>query len=160
VNSSEVEFAERPALDPELAAGVGAALARMDPWLTLGSSAESLAEGLCKSSPDLVRVLALESDTILGIAGVRCPWLRGAYIEFLAVLPQAQGRGIGAALLERVEGTYRGRVGNLWLCVSGFNDPAQRFYARHGFVPVGTIPDLLKAGEDEILMRKVLAVRG
>lgn len=92
----------------------------------------------------------------LGLATIRYPWLRGAYIELFAVLPAAQGQGVGEALLGRVEASYRGRTGNLWLLVSAFNARAQRFYECHGFAPIGTIADLVVSGEDEILMRKRL----
>jgi len=87
---------------------------------------------------------------------VRYPWLRGAYIELFAVFPQAQGRGVGRAALEFIETHYRGRTDNLWLLVSGFNSGARCFYEKQGFYPVGVIVDLVVAGQDEVLMRKVI----
>jgi ribosomal protein S18 acetylase RimI-like enzyme len=82
--------------------------------------------------------------------------LRGAYIELFAVLPAAQGRGVGRAILEFVESSYRGRAANLWLLVSAFNSGARGFYEKHGFRPIGVIEDLVVVGQDEILMRKVI----
>jgi hypothetical protein len=58
--------------------------------------------------------------------------------------------------MEGIESAYRDRAANLWLLVSAFNGGARRFYARRGFAPIGTIPDLVVVGQDEILMRKVL----
>ena len=50
-----------------------------------------------------------------------------------------QGRGLGHRLIETVIGEARSRQApNLYLCVYETNEMAQRFYARHGFVRVGT----------------------
>lgn len=145
-----------PALESATAAAIGRILAGMDPWATLGYSAETLARGLTRVHPDLTRYLAVRGGETLGLATIRYPWLRGAYIELFAVLPGAQGQGLGDSLLGHVEERYRGGTRNLWLLVSGFNVRARRFYERHGFSPVGSIPDLVVPGFDEILMRKRL----
>jgi len=145
-----------PALDPDAGQTLAESLARMDPWLTLGYSAESLARGLATPDPGLTRHLILRGGETLGLVAVRCPWLRGAYIELFAVLPGSQGQGIGEQVLGRLEQEYRGRTSNLWLLVSGFNAGARRFYERQGFHAIGVIPDLVAQGQDEVLMRKVL----
>lgn len=145
-----------PALAPDQAQTLARTLAGMDPWLTLGYSAESLARGLATPDPGLARHLILRGGETLGLVAVRWPWLRGAYIEIFAVLPGAQGQGVGECALGLIEQEYRGRTGNLWLLVSGFNAGARRFYERHGFRTIGVIPDLVVQGQDEVLMRKVL----
>ena len=49
-----------------------------------------------------------------------------------------QGRGVGAALLERAARVARDRGGaTLWLTVNTGNTGAVRFYERHGFVRTG-----------------------
>lgn len=136
---------------------LGAALAGMDPWLTLGFSAEALARVLSSEHPDLMRYLAVRDGETLGLAVVRHPWLRGAYIELFAVLPGAWGQGVGQRVLCRIETDYRPRAANLWLLVSAFNGRARDFYAFNGFQRVGLIADLIVSGQDEILMRKVLS---
>lgn len=144
-------------LEPGLARTIANRLAGIDPWRTLGYGAESLALGLGASHPDVTRYLAMREGAPQGLVVVRFPWLRGAYIELFAVLPEAQGRGVGRAALEFIESRYRGRTTNLWLLVSGFNSGARRFYEKQGFRPIGVIEGLVVAGEDEILMRKVIA---
>jgi ribosomal protein S18 acetylase RimI-like enzyme len=72
------------------------------------------------------------------------------------VAPGLRSRGVGAALLEHVERTYRGRSRHLFLCVSSFNPHARRFYERHGFEAVGTLKAFLIDDADEILMHKRL----
>ncbi|MFZ1537901.1 MAG: GNAT family N-acetyltransferase [Chromatiaceae bacterium] len=151
-----LEFLAVAALEPGLAAVIGNALAGMDPWKTLGYGAEALAHGLESPHPEVTRYLAMRSGEPQGLVVVRYPWLRGAYIDLFAVLPAAQGRGIGGAALEFLESSYRGRTTNLWLLVSGFNSGARRFYEQHGFRPIGVIEDLVVAGQDEVLLRKVI----
>jgi ribosomal protein S18 acetylase RimI-like enzyme len=151
-----LEFLALAALEPGLAAAIGETLAVMDPWKTLGYGAEALARGLdvTPSGGDpLPRDGRREPQ---GLVVVRYPWLRGAYIELFAVLPGAQGRGVGRAALAFIEARYRERTANLWLLVSGFNAGARRFYEQAGFRPIGVIADLVMAGQDEVLMRKVI----
>jgi diamine N-acetyltransferase len=152
-----LEFIAVPSLPSAEAETLGAALAVIDPWRTLGYAAPALARGLESTHPDLTRFLAVRDGATEGLFSVRQPWLRGAYIEIFAVLPQAQGRGVGRAALAWIESHYQGRTANLWLLVSGFNGRARTFYERHGFQPIGIIPDLVAAGQDEVLMRKRLA---
>ncbi|HYN79355.1 MAG TPA: GNAT family N-acetyltransferase [Lamprocystis sp. (in: g-proteobacteria)] len=149
-------FVAVEALDAGDARTLAAVLAGIDPWLTLGTSAESLARGLQSTHPDVTRYLAVRDGVTQGLVGIRYPWLRGAYIELFAVLPTAQGQGVGRAALAFIEHNFRGRTANLWLLVSGFNARARCFYERNGFRPIGVIADLLAAGEDEVLMRKVI----
>ena len=89
---------------------------------------------------------------------LRHPWLLGPYLPMLAVLPAYQGQRVGDALLRWYESTARaGKVRNIWLCVSGVNVAAQRFYRAHGWQQVCTIDGLVSDGEDELLMRKLIA---
>lgn len=124
-----------------------ALLADIDPWRRLGYSAMALANYLDRPDPSLVRMVMPGR----GLICLRSPWLKGPYIELLAVLPEAQGQGIGRALVDWA--ASRGGA-NLWACVSGFNAPARAFYARMGFVEVAPLPGLVEAGETEILLRR------
>lgn len=150
-------IASFPTLAPALADELGASLAAIDPWLTLGYPAQRLSRELSLPHPDLTRFLATRDGKVEGLAVVRRPWLVGAYIELFAVLPAAQRRGVGRAMLHDLERDYRERTRNLWLLVSTFNTPARRLYESAGFVRIGEIPDLVTPGHDEVLMRKVLS---
>ncbi len=154
--SGQLEIIAIDALGGAEAQSIAATLAAMDPWLTLGYRAQTLAKGLQVQHPDLTRFLAVRNGVTQALVAVRHPWLRGAYIELFAVLPQAQGQGIGRAALAFIEDAYRDRASNLWLLVSGFNPGARCFYERQGFGPIGVIPDLVVPGQDEILMRKII----
>ncbi len=96
---------------------------------------------------------------LAGAVVIVCPWLAGPYLQMLAVLPPFQNLGIGAAILAWYEAEARGHFRNLWLCMSGFNANAQRFYLAHGYERAAIIPELMRAGDDELLMRKRLAYR-
>jgi ribosomal protein S18 acetylase RimI-like enzyme len=136
------------------AAALGASLTSMDPWRTLGYQAAGLAAYLQRPDPALARFVAVVDGAVAGAIAVRFPWLRGPQLELFAVLDAFQRRGLAAAMMTWLENeSFRGAP-NLWTCVSSFNDRARRFYKSRGFAEVATIPDLVRAGFDEILLRK------
>ncbi|WP_220502105.1 GNAT family N-acetyltransferase [Microbispora sp. H10670] len=65
------------------------------------------------------------------IAGFAC--LNGDWLDHLYVTPAAQGRGIGAALIDHVKQAHP-RVLDLYVFQQ--NDGARRLYERHGFTLV------------------------
>jgi len=146
------------AMDEGAAAQLAGRLATMDPWHRLGYPADRLQGYLAEDSPALARYRVDAEGALAGVITVRWPWLHGPYLELLAVLPEAQGRGLGGALLAWLEAEAAASR-NLWVAVSAFNAAARRFYARHGFVEVGVVPGLVRDGFDEILLRKVLQQR-
>ena len=101
--------------------------------------------------PDRVHVLA-------GGMIIRDPWLVGPYLQTIAVLPVFQSSGIGGLMLDWFEARARlARQRNIWLCVSAFNSAAQKFYLAHGWEHIADLPDLIREGDGELLMRKRLA---
>jgi hypothetical protein len=59
----------------------------------------------------------------------------------------AAARGRGSAALLAISRRWSSRAGAELLRVRlDFNDGARRFYARHGYAHVGTLPDLLVRG--------------
>ena len=139
--------------DARWAAGV---MASSDPWLTLGRGFDACLAA-CTSPLDVLEV-AESGGERCGLVLVRPAGVAGApYIVSIAVAPGLRSRGVGAALLEHVERTYRGRSHHLFLCVSSFNPRARQFYERHGFQAVGTLKAFLIEDADEILMYKRLA---
>lgn len=80
--------------------------------------------------------------------------LLGDFIALLAVRSEEAGRGVGRALMEWA--AAKTFVDRRWLFVSADagNQVALRFYRRLGFVAVGRLPDLVRAGRTEILLRK------
>lgn len=131
-------------------------LVMMDPWMTLGYRPEPLSRYLSRNDPALHRFVVRSRDTAAGCICIRHPWLMGPFLEILAVFPDFQRRGLGGALVRWLEEEVRSSCPNIWTTVSSFNSNAAGFYHRMGFVRVGPLKDLIKAGFDEILLRKTL----
>ncbi|SFC04313.1 L-amino acid N-acyltransferase YncA [Nocardioides terrae] len=69
-----------------------------------------------------------QSGELVGFATFTATWLDSLYVH-----PDAQGRGVGTALIELALSL---RPDGLGLWVFETNAPARRFYRRHGFVEV------------------------
>lgn len=145
---------ELRAMTPELAEVLGPAIAAIDPWAALEFPALGITDFLTNDDPAVQRLAVMVGDDIAGAIAVRRPWLRGPYLQLLALLTPYQGCGLGAKLLDWFEKQAIGGDRWLWLCCSTFNTRAYEFYQRHGFEKTAVLPDLIVEGDDEILMRK------
>jgi GNAT superfamily N-acetyltransferase len=151
----DLRAARLVALDPSAAATLAAAIVAMPPWSAMAYPAEAITRFLAASGDGASRYLIEVNGVEAGAVSVRFPWLKGPYLELLAVLPPFQRRGIGAGMLAWFE-QEASRLGarNLWVCASSFNEGGLRFYQRHGFRPMATLPGLVADGYEEILLRK------
>jgi len=70
---------------------------------------------------------AFESDDLVGVIAFHEDW-----VDQLYVLPYAQRRGIGAALLQ----IAKSQATTLSLWTFQRNEDARRFYERHGFIAI------------------------
>lgn len=151
----ELQRARLELLKPGSCARLAAAIAAMEPWSVMNYQAEKLAAFLTSPDGGVCRYLVNIADSEAGVVSVRSPWLKGPYLELLALLPQAQNQGIGSSIIGWFEGAaLEHQARNLWVCASSFNARALRFYERHGFRPATVLPDLVADGYDEILLRK------
>ena len=135
--------------------GVAAKIAAIEPWSAMNYPADRLARFLATPDRGASRYLIEVDGVEAGAMSVRSPWLKGPYLELLALLPPFQRRGLGTTLMgwfEREAVKLGAR--NLWVCASSFNDGALRFYCRHGFEPATTFQGLVADGYDEVLLRK------
>jgi ribosomal protein S18 acetylase RimI-like enzyme len=143
-------------------------ITEMEPWRGLGYQAPSLGRWLGRvarehtvwvargaTEPKRAKALAA-SRGVLGVVVVETPFLLGGFVALLAVRAAVAGQGIGRALLARVERQLFVDGGKRWLYVSADqrNRAALRFYRAMGFTRVGRLPDLIRAGRVEILLRK------
>jgi ribosomal protein S18 acetylase RimI-like enzyme len=131
------------------------AIVAMPPWSVVNCPADAMARFLASSGDGAYRYLVEAGGEAAGAVSVRFPWLKGPYLELLAILPQFQSRGLGASILAwfEQEAVLAG-ARNLFVCASAFNARALRFYERHGFRQAATLPGLVADGYDEILLRK------
>lgn len=141
-----LEAGDAKALAPELAG--------MDPWATLGHGQRALATWMTREDPGLRRYAIRCGSQTAGIVGVRYPWLKGPYLELVAVLPAYQSTGIGSSALRWFDSEARKLGKNSWLLVSAFNEGARRFYERYGWSEAAVLPGLAAEEHAEVLMRK------
>lgn len=144
-------------LDAADHAALARSLAVMEPWAGLGYGIDALERYLARPDPALTRfAISRGDDPLAGLLAVRHPWLRGPYIEMLAVLPAHQGHGLGRAVMDWCQGQAARIADNLWVCVSDFNAPARAFYASMGFDQAASLDGLVAPGSAELLLRKRL----
>lgn len=128
-------------------------LAMMDPWLSLGFSADGLQNYLCREDPALRRYGIFLDDAPIGVLCIRYPWLRGPYIELLGVEANHQGKGIAKQVLAWIEQQTLPYAKNVWIAASSFNSRALSAYERYGFQRIGSLDNLVAEGKSEVLMR-------
>ena len=99
-----------------------------------------------------------------GVRGYVCfgptPLTDGTYdLYWVAVDPEAQGRGYGQRLLAFAELEVRRRLGRLLLIETASHDAyaaTVRFYQRAGYDLVSRIPNFYKMGDDKLTFAKIL----
>jgi diamine N-acetyltransferase len=142
-------------LEPSSCASLAAAIVAIEPWSVMHYPADALAAFLASADGGASRYVVDVASSEAGVVSVRHPWLKGPYLELLALLPQAQNQGIGSSIMAWFESAaLQHRARNLWVCASSFNARALRFYERHGFTRAAMLPGLVADGYDEILLRK------
>ena len=80
-------------------------------------------------------------------------------LYWIAVTPDAQGRGVGTALIKEVERRLtRSRARQLIIETSSRPpyDPTRAFYLRHGYGEVARVPDFYEPGDDRVIYSKNL----
>ena len=136
--------------DREWAAAV---MASTDPWLRLGRSIDTCRAVLHNPRADVV-IAWMEGDR-LGFAVVDGQGLAGGpYLKAIAVDAMERSAGVGSAILDHVELRWGAPAGNMFLCVSSFNDGARALYERRGYQQVGVLEAYLTPDADEVIMRK------
>jgi ribosomal protein S18 acetylase RimI-like enzyme len=136
-------------------ASLAVGIVAMEPWSVMNYPAETLAAFLLRPDGGASRYAVSVNEEEAGVVSVRHPWLKGPYLELLALLPQAQDQGIGSSIMAWFESTaLQHGARNLWVCASSFNARGLSFYERHGFKRAATLPGLVADGYDDILLRK------
>ncbi len=140
--------------DPALAFRQAEWIAAMEPWLSLGYQCTKLSRYLRRMARAEQVLVAEERGRVLGVIVFQPEFLLGRFIALLAVRAEAAGRGVGRALVLRIEKeTFKTRR---WLYVSSDseNRAAAHFYKRLGFTRAARLPGLVRDGRTEILWRK------
>jgi ribosomal protein S18 acetylase RimI-like enzyme len=129
-------------------------MANSEPWITLRRSYEDSVNILRNPSKE-VYVAVIKNEvagfTILDMNG----GFRG-YIQTVAILPEWRNQGIGSKLIQFAEERIFRDSPNVFMCVSSFNENAQRLYTRLGYERIGELKDYIVSGHAEILLRKTI----
>ena len=127
-------------------------MADSEPWITLRRTYKDCLRILKDPSKEIY--LATVKGEIVGfvIFLMRGPLV--GYIQTVAVKPEQRNKGIGSKLLEFAEEKIFARTPNVFMCVSSFNQKAQRLYQRLGYEVIGELKDYIVPGHSEILLRK------
>jgi GNAT superfamily N-acetyltransferase len=152
-----VTVTEAAGSDIRALAGLMAATPLLQRYATTRETAQAALER-GRDSGDMILVARCEDGAALGLAWVIAGrTLTGAaYLRLLLVAEGRQRGGAGARLLAEAEDRARRHANHLLLLVTADNAGARRFYERHGYRFVGTLPDFAVAGIDEALYQKAL----
>lgn len=145
-----------------LAARQGEWVAALEPWKSLGYEAGGLSRFLRRVAGEGGVLVAVDvtargrTGRVAGVLAVQEGVLLGNFVSLLAVRAEAAGRGVGRALMAAIEARTPPRR---WLYVSADADnvAALAFYRKLGFKRVGRLPDLVREGRVELLLRKPVA---
>ena len=136
----------------EEARACAAIMAASEPWLTMGRDFHASLAAV--RTPDREVWVALADGLVVGFVILAMRGGFRGYIQSIAVHEAFRSRRVGHALLSRVETRVFEETPNVFLCVSSFNLRARGFYEANGYRHVGTVPDYMVAGHDELIMRK------
>jgi ribosomal protein S18 acetylase RimI-like enzyme len=130
-------------------------MAHSEPWITLRRDYPTALKMLQDTSREVY--VALIGEQVVGfIVLVMHGPFRG-YLQTVGVMPQWRNRGIGTKLIEYAEGRILREAPNVFMCVSSFNEQAQKLYARLGYEVVGELREFIVPNHSEILLRKTIA---
>jgi ribosomal protein S18 acetylase RimI-like enzyme len=129
-------------------------MSESEPWVTLRRTYEEAFKML--SDPAREVYVAVVGDEIAGFTVLRMKGIFVGYIQTVGVMPEWRNRGIGTRLIRFAEQRIFEKYPNVFICVSSFNERAQKLYLRLGYEVVGELRDFIVPGHSEILLRKTI----
>ena len=129
-------------------------MSESDPWLTLGRDYAACLRSF--TGPNKEVYVMTENDRLMGFAILQMAGTFRGYVQTLFISPDVRGRGMGTFLLKFCEEEIFHISPNVFLCVSSFNEMAEKLYKLHGYERIGVIKDFITRGYDEILYRKTI----
>jgi len=141
--------------DASEAEGCAQVMSSSEPWITLRRSYKDSFKMLTDPSREIY--LAVLQGQIAGFMILNMKGAFVGYIQTVCIFPEWRNRGIGTKLLAFAEQRIFQDTPNAFMCVSSFNQNAQRLYERLGYRVVGELKDYIVPGHSEILLSKTIA---
>lgn len=148
----EAKYIITKTTDSQKIAACANMMSATDPWITYTMDYEyclKAFDGECKEIYVLENATEIAGFAILQVCGT----FKG-YIQSLCVSEKHRSKGFGKMLLQFCEERILKISPNIFICVSSFNKGAIRLYYEFGFKLVGELPDFVKQGLTELLLRK------
>jgi ribosomal-protein-alanine N-acetyltransferase len=130
-------------------------MASSEPWITLRRNYENSLRML--NDPSREVYVAKVNDEFVGFIVLIMSGAFVGFIQTLGIKPEWRNKGIGSKILKFAEEMIFKKAPNVFLCVSSFNENAQRLYHRLGYEVIGELKDYIVPGHSEILLRKSIA---
>ena len=129
-----------------------------EPWKTLRITKNEILTSLSEGMKNGKAIVATIDKKVAGfiVFYPKGAFPLGGYIKLIAVDKDFRRKGLGKELIKKAEEVIFKYWPNVFLLVSSFNKPAQKFYRSLGYRKVGEIPDFIIAGCSEIIMRKTI----
>ncbi len=125
-----------------------------DPWLTLGRTYEKCLAAI--QNPLAETYVVKAQGKVIGLAIIQLKGALVGYIQTLVIDAHFREQSIGSQLIAFLEKRIHDVSPNVFMCVSDFNENAQRLYKRLGFEVIGEIKNYIIEGHSEILLRKTI----
>lgn len=123
-----------------------------EPWISLQRDLKGCREAMMGDYKEVY--VARRNRELLGFIVLQMQGAFKGYIQSICVLPEAQGAGIGTALIQFAERRIFLVSPNVFMMVSSFNTKAADLYLRLGYEKIGTLKNFVIDGQDEFLLRK------
>lgn len=131
---------------------MAAIMCSTDPWITLKRTHNDCLQSLRGTGKEVYTVL-LEGK-VVGVVVLQLLGTFRIYLQSICIAESARGKGVGGQVLGFLEDRIFSESPNFFLCVSKFNQGAQKLYYSRGFKLVGEIEDFVIEGQSELLLRK------
>ena len=125
-----------------------------DPWISLGFSFEQCLTAFDGPGKE---IYGMEVEgKVVGFVVLQLTGTFKGYIQTICIQATHRSKGYGRHLLKFCEDRIFKISPNVFICVSSFNKGAIKLYHDLGFEPVGELPNFIKSGFTELLLRKTV----
>lgn len=142
----------RPMRRPEEADLAAEMIVTSEPWITLRRDKAAVLKILLNPTREVY--VPVTGGEIIGVLVLHLDGVLNGYLQTVAVRKDWRCSGVGTRLIQFAEERIFSQSPNVFICVSSFNEHAQRLYARLGYEKVGEFKDYSVHGHHEHLLRK------